>query len=778
MFKQNIEIYKINKKNITSIEVYKNKIFYIIKNCVYTASINYIKEYKKFLDYCVVDMFTANNKIYFIINNKDITKILSYDKKNIKEICIDINILNIKEYIICNNKVFLLLNIEKEGIKLFYYDLATDKLLEIKLLFDFISSIALIHDKIHIIGSKDNIRGIYLLDNNSTKLIINGNYSQLLKFKDYSAIAINSSTTAYKISNNELTNMVLNDQEIHNSGFQITSSTFINANFNTYTIFTTQRRNAQHDKTCFYIYRNNSKQLIKFVDKDTIFSDNKQYTGYFIKNKTPLQKNNQYISLVNYHGDSIILNIKNSLNLLKKGKYYSDKITNINIHKQEKPIETQQQKTNYFITIDVEQHVKNKYPFAITGEGLKTKCGIYLIMDILEKYELKGVFFVNIYEHNNFENNLMQTIIKDISKRGHEVGLHYHPNESSKWQYNITNYTLEQQIEILDYGKKYIENITNIPCISFRAGGYLLNEDTIKALNILNFKVDSSLFIGQKQNINYQHINKIFKIDNIVEFPITVSYTENNGIIDKIDINRQADGKKMEFIMENLRFHNIDNIVTMLHSFSFIGWKRSDKKINNLAFTNNRYAYSVNEKLIKEFENFCILISENKNFICKTFYEIKDEIKLNNSKDLIPRTSIVATNCKICNYKTTYNQDICPFCKCDNKDIEIFNYVKTNIEKNTFILHFYPKKTLELKIAELNINYITIGNHENMLKYDPDNFNFSNKYFNLIILDSKENNNINYLNIIKKLKDNGIIIMINESDIKYYSKLDFINNEL
>ncbi|EAK3452758.1 hypothetical protein FC305_09735, partial [Campylobacter jejuni] len=175
--------------------------------------------------------------------------------------------------------------------------------------------------------------------------------------------------------------------------------------------------------------------------------------------------------------------------------------------------------TKYYITIDTEQHVKN-VPFALTGEGLEKECGIYLIMDILEKYNLKGVFFVNIYEHRNF-NGIIEKIVKDINDRGHEVGLHYHANVSSKWQKNFPDYSLEEQTEILKYGRDFIFNIIKKYPVSFRGGGYQINMNTFKALEYSGFKYDSSAFVSYKQDMIYKSINKVVQYGNIIEFPVS-----------------------------------------------------------------------------------------------------------------------------------------------------------------------------------------------------------------------------------------------------------------
>ncbi|EAL6113792.1 hypothetical protein DTH87_09590, partial [Campylobacter jejuni] len=217
--------------------------------------------------------------------------------------------------------------------------------------------------------------------------------------------------------------------------------------------------------------------------------------------------------------------------------------------------------------------------------------------------------------------------------------LHYHANVSSKWQKNFPDYSLEEQTEILKYGRDFIFNIIKKYPVSFRGGGYQINMNTFKALEYSGFKYDSSAFVSYKQDMIYKSINKVVQYGNIIEFPVSTNFLFNYPM--KLDLNTQGNARDMLDIMSSHRFNGLENIVIMLHSFSFIKWYKGndDKLKSKLKFTGNRYAIGVNNNLINEFELFCKSISDNEEFENALFENLtlaEIESSLANEKDFVP----------------------------------------------------------------------------------------------------------------------------------------------
>ncbi|WP_279127817.1 methyltransferase domain-containing protein [Helicobacter winghamensis] len=553
-------------------------------------------------------------------------------------------------------------------------------------------------------------------------------------------------------------------------GMQINSSISSKTKLGrTYTILSSWRNGKEHDKTILYILRNNYKLLFKISD-ETQYQDKLKWSGYHSYRSGIIPLSEELIFCNKYGVHAIVKISKSFPKNIQKGKLvYNDHKTVIilekdenkeeikekNLHKNEKVFYstnkdmTSPHKSQFYITIDVEQHVKN-IPFAITGEGLQTSCGIYKIMDILEKYSLKGIFFINVYEHKNF-NSVIEKIIKDIDNRGHEIALHHHPNPSSPWNKNITEYPLEEQIRILKYGKNFIEKLINKPIVSFRGGGYMVNHNTFAALESCGFKYDSSAFSLSSQQITYKSINKITQYNNLIEIPVTTNFI--CGYLTKIDINAQAKALDMLDMLQTHRYYGLNHIVIMLHSFSFIKWYRGndgDKK-STLKFTGNRWAVGVQTSLIREFEIFCQKISSNDEFENKTFSSLEEkdiENALKYDKDVLPLSKINFYNkdfCPICckevqflPYRNRKNA-LCSSCKSLErmrlKYLYLTRVLKLHEIPSQNILHIGPAMCVYNQLKQLNHhNYITSDPFsEAIYKYPLENIPFENGYFNIII---------------------------------------------
>ncbi|TQR28851.1 hypothetical protein DMB92_08930 [Campylobacter sp. MIT 99-7217] len=565
---------------------------------------------------------------------------------------------------------------------------------------------------------------------------------------------------------------IFEDREIGKSGMQINSSLVIQTRLGrSYTFLSSWRRSKEHPLSCLYILRNETKRLYKKTDDITSFEEGLKWTGFHIHKTGFVKDYEQSFAFCNKFGYPLVLTIHNTL--LKKNQnlskilpckeipYADDKSVILENKIQISSKDTKNvsvsnladlspnKRTKYYITIDVEQHLKN-IPFAITGEGLNPQCGVYLIMDILEKYSLKGVFFINIYEHKNF-NDVIEKIIKDIDDRGHEVALHHHSNPSSKWTNNIIDYDLKEQIASLRYGKEFIEHITKKPCVSFRGGAYLINADTLKALQELGFKYESSAFALSKQDMVYKSINKLARYGSLVEFPVTTNFLPN--YLSKIDINTQGNAKDMLDMMITHRKHGLTHIVTMLHSFSFIRWQKGgdDTLKSKLRFTANRYAVGVNNKLIKEFDDFCRFMSLHDEFENSTFEELKDEdivYAIEHDRDILPKDKFIFNThdfCPICKKEVRFasyrsrKKALCPNCRSLERMRLKYLYLERIYkiyEQNTKnILHIGPAMCVYNELKKISWhNYLTSDPFSDAIyKYPLEKMPFEKGFFNLII---------------------------------------------
>lgn len=826
IFKQDVvNIFKLQIKDINYLEVINNNIFYIKHNRLFViydydkvdanSLENYSKEYKKNL-HCI-SIWQLNNRLYCSAKNEanlyDIIDVFN------DTVIYTYNYPILEEYLKINKKIGLflfdsynknqsiILSINSNNkVKVILEENA--RILSIGYLKPYIYANKKMHKgaMVKIVARIDLFGKIKIF----SKEIVQGLYYKIMAENKELLLCQDGPTKIFNLKEQ----VVFHDTDSDPIGSQINSYiTSKNALGRSYTIITTWRNTEKYPKSCLYFIRNKNKILFKKKDK-LEYSDRFKWSGYKSHRIGNLDFGEK-ICFCNKHEYPIVVEFSNHSyrNVVDSIVAFCDEKTIVlDEHQNTTEIKDDNQSdkiyqndltplkpTKFYITIDTEQHVKN-VPFALTGEGMEKECGVYLIMDILEKYNLKGVFFVNIYEHNNFD-GVIEKIIKDISIRGHEVGLHYHANESSKWKKNLIEYSLDDQIDILNYGRDFIFKVIGKYPISFRGGGYQINMDTLKALEICGFKYDSSAFVSYKQDMIYDSINKISKYGNIVEFPISTNFLSDHII--KLDLNSQGNASDMLDIMSTHRFNGLKNIMIMLHSFSFIKWHRGDdvQLKTKLKFTGSRYAVGINYKLIKEFDVFCKNISSNdefKNALLENLKQEEIEEDLIGERDLVPK-NIVKYNgneniCPICENKVFFQEyrgrkkAICPKCKSLERMRLKYLYLKRFLHidtmKNKNILHIGPAMCIYNKLKLLNqINYITSDPFSSSIyKYPLENIPFKDGYFDIVIcvgilmhvLDDDKCLDEMY----RLLSKNGMLILwvgelLDDKTIERYNRADF-----
>lgn len=164
-------------------------------------------------------------------------------------------------------------------------------------------------------------------------------------------------------------------------------------------------------------------------------------------------------------------------------------------------------------------------------------------LEILNKYGLKGVFFVEPLFAARFGIEHLEKIVDLICSAGQEIQLHLHPEWTdeinppiipniSKKRQHLSYYTLEEQIELIAFGKSLLESAGGKNINAFRAGSYAANKDTFEALRKNSIACDSSP--NRCHPSSFPDIRKdneftsAFQINGVSSFPVTV-FTDGFG---------------------------------------------------------------------------------------------------------------------------------------------------------------------------------------------------------------------------------------------------------
>ena len=241
------------------------------------------------------------------------------------------------------------------------------------------------------------------------------------------------------------------------------------------------------------------------------------------------------------------------------------------------------------LTFDVENKYDSKTDL-ITADNIQHKPGTRWIMDKLEEHGHKGVFFVNIYEHMAYDRSYLSDLLQEIDSRGHEAALHMHhePYFSDPSLREYDNLTRSNKSELIGFGVQFFQNAIGKSPTSFRAGAFIIDDETFDVLDEAGLKVDSSLcfgynlpgnsWISNKNRISeYQHIQLPHRIrPHLWEFPVTTIARGNTYRNLSIDHFHE---KSIESAIEQMQHNNMPFAVLLGHSFSFLSFGDTKKEV-------------------------------------------------------------------------------------------------------------------------------------------------------------------------------------------------------
>ena len=281
-------------------------------------------------------------------------------------------------------------------------------------------------------------------------------------------------------------------------------------------------------------------------------------------------------------------------------------------------------KINVYITVDTEHSIggafrdPNLSPVGnkrrIFAESCGKSYGIPLIMDIADAYNIPLTFFLETLNKYFFGEEETREACQFIIDRGHDVQLHIHPtflnfslsNPGARfYSDNISDYSLDKQIQLIKEGKDILIRNEAKPPIAFRAGNFGANSNTLEALKVNGFLIDSSYNISYKKfarNISNSELNDSAMLEGIWEIPIT-NFVECLPLglkhfrpMDLIS----ASYREMKFVLNQAKQNGPSNITIILHSFSFI-------KAFDVQYRKIRPRFNV----IRRFEKLCRFLHEH-----------------------------------------------------------------------------------------------------------------------------------------------------------------------
>lgn len=264
-----------------------------------------------------------------------------------------------------------------------------------------------------------------------------------------------------------------------------------------------------------------------------------------------------------------------------------------------------------FITVDTEfwpsnpqciskKHLQADIQRDIYGEYLDSEFGLNFQLEALTSEGLQAIFFVESLNAVKIGVEPLAKILGLINKHHQDLGLHIHPEwlhwiDKKKYPNSIQRMgqlSLSEQITLVKQCIELLNQAGNqSPILSFRAGNYAANSDTLRALNQNGIKYDLSY------NINYLHSGCDFNKDELYLQPrycegvieIPVSYFQDYpGHFRPTQLNC-ASYKEMKLALLQAEKRGWKTFVIVMHSFELVKYCPERKRIKPDYIVIDRY---------------------------------------------------------------------------------------------------------------------------------------------------------------------------------------------
>ena len=298
-------------------------------------------------------------------------------------------------------------------------------------------------------------------------------------------------------------------------------------------------------------------------------------------------------------------------------------------------------------TIDCESPSDNvSFEDSVFAEISGKNYGVGLISDILDSAGFKGTFFIDICAESLFGEEPVLKAARFLSVKKQDVQIHAHPRDGEFFEISK-----DEKKRIIERGCDIILNSSGKSPCAFRAGSYMMDEESLTLLKEYGINSDCSNFCAvsplsvTKNSVKY--INGIYEIP--VSFfrlhfsPLISSY---NNILGKkafyggnckIDINwMNINGMKRIYKKFILSGNSI--MVVFLHSFSFINWQKIGNGIRDESV--------IRRRVIKKFEELVTFLTNESDVKVITVGELTELLVNNNDvrRDLLSSPDYVPTD--------------------------------------------------------------------------------------------------------------------------------------
>jgi peptidoglycan/xylan/chitin deacetylase (PgdA/CDA1 family) len=301
------------------------------------------------------------------------------------------------------------------------------------------------------------------------------------------------------------------------------------------------------------------------------------------------------------------------------------------------------------VTFDVEtwcdgwHQLDERFPAAfersIVGRSAAGDYALPKTLEILNRHQLKGVFFVESLFAARFGEAYLQRVVGMLRDAGQDVQLHVHPEWADELtpplvaggagkRPNLPQYSCSDQVRLIQWARQALESALGQPVTAFRAGNYSVNDDTYRALLQAGIRIDSSLNHG----MGMHHTGRLRRwrgaehLGAIASYPIT-PFRDGFGRIRPAQVGSCGE-QEMRQALASAHAAGQEHFVIISHNFEMLRPRSAE----------------VEPVVVRRFEALCQYLADHPDL-----YQVgplPPEPRLGPAT--LPKASMLATACRHC----------------------------------------------------------------------------------------------------------------------------------
>lgn len=261
-------------------------------------------------------------------------------------------------------------------------------------------------------------------------------------------------------------------------------------------------------------------------------------------------------------------------------------------------------------------------------------------LEILSRYGLRGVFFVEPLFAARFGVKYLEEIVGLIKAGGHDIQLHLHPEWADeirplifegacRKRQHLSFYTQDEQCALIQLGRQLLAEAGGGAASAFRAGSFAANEDTYHALKRSGIHLDSSLnLVHADSGLDLRgrlDFSRPQRLSGVTVVPMTV-FRDGTGRLRPAQVGACSFGELRD-ALESAAVAGVEHFVLLSHNFEMMKQGRSEPDM----------------VVVRRFEKLCKYLAAHRDRFQNQTFRDCSEISISDADQALPTAGLTAT---------------------------------------------------------------------------------------------------------------------------------------